>query len=119
VKKDFSLKGKKSFRETFAKGKRFRSNNCIIHVLKRERQNAGKPEGGVEIKIGFTISRKFGNAVKRNRVKRVLRSIFRDIVPRIESSCNIIVRPYTEILDYPFTDQKEEIENLCRKAGIV
>jgi len=36
-------------------------------------------DGG--IRVGFTCSKKVGNAVKRNRAKRRLRAIVRDILP--------------------------------------
>ncbi|MGQ3298497.1 ribonuclease P protein component [Reyranella sp.] len=37
--------------------------------------------GGPAIRVGFTVSRKVGNAVVRNRVRRRLREIARQIIP--------------------------------------
>jgi len=34
-----------------------------------------------EVRVGFTVSRKVGNAVERNRVRRRLREIARAIIP--------------------------------------
>jgi ribonuclease P protein component len=34
-----------------------------------------------EIRVGFTVSRKVGNAVERNRVRRRLREVARQIIP--------------------------------------
>jgi ribonuclease P protein component len=37
---------------------------------------------GPAIRVGFTVSRKVGNAVVRNRVRRRLREIARQIIPQ-------------------------------------
>lgn len=37
--------------------------------------------GGPLIRVGFTVSRKVGNAVVRNRVRRRLREIARQVIP--------------------------------------
>ncbi|HEX2804341.1 MAG TPA: ribonuclease P protein component [Sphingomicrobium sp.] len=38
-------------------------------------------DGDSQIRIGFTVSRKVGNAVARNRMKRRFRELAREIVP--------------------------------------
>ena len=41
----------------------------------------GTGEAATGIRVGFTCSRKVGNAVARNRAKRRLRAIARDVLP--------------------------------------
>lgn len=45
------------------------------------RQRGGAVPGAVGIRVGFTCSKKVGNAVARNRAKRRLRAIARLVLP--------------------------------------
>ena len=40
-----------------------------------------RDDGDEAIRIGFTVTRKIGNAVVRNRMKRRLRALARDVMP--------------------------------------
>ena len=60
------MKLHKEFQYIYNKGKNQHSNNVVLFFL---------PRNGVR-KIGFTATKKIGNAVKRNRAKRRLRAQF-------------------------------------------
>ena len=61
------LTQRSEFQAAAGNGRRFRSSALAIQVLDR-------PDDGVGIRIGLTASRKAGNAVKRNRIRRRLRA---------------------------------------------
>lgn len=44
-------------------------------------QGRDRADGSAQIRVGFTASRKVGNAVARNRAKRRLRALVREILP--------------------------------------
>ncbi len=48
-------------------------------ILQARRRKAGEPDGS-DIRIGYTCSKKVGNAVARNRAKRRLREIARAVI---------------------------------------
>ncbi|MFZ5609970.1 MAG: ribonuclease P protein component [Pseudomonadota bacterium] len=57
-----------------ARGKRWTTPGFIVQARRRE-------AGGDAIRLGLTASRKVGNAVERNRVKRRLRALGREMLP--------------------------------------
>ena len=42
-------------------------------------------------KVGFTATKKLGNAVKRNRAKRRMRAIFRELSPTLKDGSYVFV----------------------------
>jgi len=40
-----------------------------------------RDDGDATMRIGYTVTRKIGNAVVRNRMKRRLRALVRDVLP--------------------------------------
>ena len=60
------LKGKQVFRAVFSRGKRFTYGDLTVIYLPAEQPSAG-----------FIASKHIGGAVKRNRVKRILREAYR------------------------------------------
>ena len=61
-----------------ARSKRQATKGLILQARKRKPDEA-PPES---IRVGFTCSKKVGNAVARNRAKRRLRAIARQILPQ-------------------------------------
>lgn len=52
-------------------------------MIQARRRAAGEPPDPSTIRIGYTCSKKVGNAVARNRAKRRLRAVARDVLPRL------------------------------------
>ena len=68
--KSYKLKGSKNFDKTLP---RKRIYNNFFTVLKR-------PNGLDHWRLGIIITRKVGNAVERNRIKRYIREYFRKYI---------------------------------------
>jgi len=44
-------------------------------------------------RLGIAVSKKYGNSVKRNRIKRILREVFRRNRHLFEASADVVVVP--------------------------
>jgi ribonuclease P protein component len=86
-------------------------------------QVAAQPEPATEairpeaIRVGFTASRKVGNAVKRNRARRRLKALVREM---IASGANpgldlvLIARPAT--VDRPFDELRRDLQQSLQRT---
>jgi ribonuclease P protein component len=69
MKKKLRIKKNKEFQGAFQKGHSFANRQFVVYSLKKEGQDF--------YRIGLSVSKKIGNAVTRNRIKRYVRqSIF-------------------------------------------
>ena len=66
-------------RADFLKAARARRQAMPGFVLQARKRGDDEPGSG--IRIGYTCSKKVGNAVARNRAKRRLRAVARDVLP--------------------------------------
>lgn len=67
VKPIHRLKENRDFRRTFARGKSYATPRLVLYFAPTKNQ---------AFRVGFSVSKKVGNAVVRNRMKRLLRECF-------------------------------------------
>ena len=88
-----------------------KANDLLVLVYARSRT------GGVH--VGISVSKKIGNSVRRNRVKRRLRESFSPVIPRVKEGYNIIFIAREPVAEAKFTAIGAAVHNLLRRADLL
>lgn len=107
LQRSYRMQKKANFQNVFAYGKSYTSRHVIIYIFK------GRP-----IKYGIVASKKVGNAIKRNRAKRLLRESIRLNLDGLGVDCQMIFIARTAINGASLREVEKSILYIWRKAGI-
>lgn len=103
------LTARRQFLAVYARGHRVPCPSFTLFGLQNDVGHA---------RLGVTVTRKLGGAVARNRVKRVLREIFRRNGSRLESALDVVVNARPGIVARPIADlEREFLKGFARLAG--
>ena len=99
----YRLKKNRAFQYVYRRGRSVACRNLVMLLAP-----------GRELKIGFSVSKKTGNAVTRNRIKRRLRECFRPYLGDVKTGLYVIVaRP--SAAEAAFDDLKRDVRYLLKK----
>lgn len=89
------------------------SRRRVAHVFVVAREEPSSPT-----RLGLTVTRKIGGAVKRNRLKRIAREVFRLRLPQMRPGYDIIINFHQAATGMSFARIQHELEELWREAGL-
>ena len=78
------------------------------------------PHGGQkEFRVGFVTSKKVGNAVMRNLVRRRLRAVVREFGERVQGEVDLVTVARFRAGSATYGQLRSEWARLARKAGVL
>jgi ribonuclease P protein component len=111
------LKRRQEFLRIAAEGRKWVAPGLILQALLREH---AAPASGAEpgLRVGYTVSRKVGSAVQRNRARRRLRAAAEQVMPRhADDGHEFVLIGRVATLKRPFTALVGDLETALRKLG--
>ena len=103
------IKNNEQFVFTVKKGQALKHTPYIVHFIKNELDVC---------RIGISVSKKLGNAVTRNRVKRQTRAMCDSLVNYSSHTFDVVIIVKAEFLNLTFEDNKNILNILLSKIGI-
>ena len=99
----YRLKKNRAFQYVYRKGHSVACRNLVMLAAP-----------GRELKVGFSVSKKVGKAVTRNKVKRRLRECFRPYLGDVKTGLYVIVAR-TSAAEAAFDDLRKDVRYLLKK----
>jgi ribonuclease P protein component len=96
------------FERVYRQGAAYRGRLFSVHAFPNE---FGTP------RLGLSVSRRVGNAVTRNTVRRRLREVFYSTLPGIPGGVDLVVTARPAAAEASFGELSEEFVRSLRKLG--
>lgn len=108
--KENKIKSKNAFQIVYKTGRSVVDSMSVMYVLPNEEKN---------IKIGFAVGKKMGSAVTRNRVKRLMREVFRHRKEELKDSVQIIWVARKKLVEADIYTYDRIFMRLAKRAGLL
>lgn len=95
MEKRFRIRKNMEFKNVYKTGRNYWNRNLVLYV---------KKNGLNETRVGYTITKKIGNAVTRNKMRRRMKEIYRLNFHNIKEGYDLIFIAKRSIVDIPYKE---------------
>lgn len=106
MKKEYRLRKNQDFQRIIGKRKRYFNADLTVHIDQKE---------GEQARIGLSVSKKVGNAVIRNKIKRQLRMMLLEVVEFESFPYDMVIIVRKTFLEHSYQTNKNNLENLLKR----
>ena len=104
------IKENRDFRRIYSKGKSIVDRGVVLYFMPTRRH---------KLRIGFVCAKKIGNAVTRNRAKRVMRAAWRQAEQYAYGSYDLLLVSRAVTPKLKSTQLSAAVYRLLKSAGII
>lgn len=98
------------FRKVYGKGRYFAEEYLVLYILRND-----EPYN----KIGYSVSKKVGNSVVRNRVKRLMKENFRKVCSELKKGYYIIFTARVKSKNANYYDIEKSMKSALKRARLI
>jgi ribonuclease P protein component len=110
VQKELRLTKREDFNKVYRFGKSNANFQFVVYSL---------PQSKVErFRAGISVSKKIGNAVVRNRIRRVVKEILRHHADRIRLHCDIVVIARKPVAEMDYKEMEKSLLHALKRASV-
>ncbi|OIK13852.1 ribonuclease P protein component [Bacillus sp. MUM 116] len=111
MKKELRVKKNKDFQEIFQKGYSFANRQFVVYSLKKEGQEI--------FRIGLSVSKKLGNAVTRNQIKRYIRQAIFELKDQLYAGNDYIIIARKPAAEMDFFEVKKSLTHVLKVGKVL
>ncbi len=108
MQKRYRLTNSRSFDYLYRKGICLRDGLLVVYYAPSNRG----------MRVGFSVSKKVGKSVVRNKTKRRLKEAFRKHIPEIDHGFNYLIVARPQLAENDFHQIEERLLALLSRAGL-
>ncbi len=95
MEKKYRIRKNMEFKEIYKDGKNYWNRNLILYVRRNDLK---------ETRVGYTITKKIGNAVIRNKIRRRMKEIYRSNFHNVKEGYDLIFIAKKNVINIPFKE---------------
>lgn len=110
MEKKHRIRRSTEFKKAYSRGKNYWNRNFTLYIKKNNLNYT---------RFGIVVTKKLGKAVVRNKIKRRIREINKELLPYIHEGYDIVLIPKKNTVDLSFEELKKSVEHIYNLAGIL
>lgn len=111
MRKELRIKKNKDFQEAFQNGRSFANRQFVVYALKKEDLPL--------FRIGLSVSKKVGNAVMRNQIKRYIRQSIFELKDQLLQGNDYVIIARKPLVDMDFFEVKKSLSHVLKVGKVL
>ncbi|NRD77420.1 ribonuclease P protein component [Bacillus sp. BRMEA1] len=111
MKKELRIKKNKDFQVIFQKGQSFANRQFVVYSLKKDDQDY--------FRIGLSVSKKLGNAVTRNQIKRYVRQAIFELKDQVIPGNDYVIIARKPVSEMEFFEVKKSLIHVLKVGKVL
>ncbi|PKM88287.1 MAG: ribonuclease P protein component [Firmicutes bacterium HGW-Firmicutes-12] len=111
LKRRFRLKNKHEFKKTYQNGKTVANSYLVLYLIENKEID--------DSKVAFAVGKRIGKAVVRNKIKRILREVYRKNMQAVKKNHYLIFIARAKIKGISYVNIEKSMLALLNKTGLI
>jgi ribonuclease P protein component len=111
VQKEHRLAKREDFNKVYRAGKSAANRQFVLYYLPR-------PDNG-PFRLGVSVSKKLGNAVVRNRLRRMMKEIVRAHEQKVTGEIDFILIARKPVAEMDYAEMEKSLLHVLKKASLL
>lgn len=111
MKKAYRIKKNDEFQNIFRHGQSFANRQLVLYYWKKPSQT--------HFRVGLSVSKKIGNAVLRNQIKRYLRQAFLELEDQIRDDYDLVIIARKPTHTMNFNEIKQSLTHVLTRSKLI